>query len=70
MILPDMQNPETNPILTPVPTVITPKIRKPKWEKALPTSYTIVAAEGSSTFLKLKVEIETTDTVERSWSPH
>ena len=48
-----------------VTTPVTPKIRKSKWEKALPQKLTIAAAEGFSTSLNLKVEIETTDTTER-----
>ena len=48
-----------------VTTPVTPKIRKSKWEKALPQKLTIAAAEGISTSLNLKVEIETTDTTER-----
>ena len=43
----------------------TPRAQKPKWEKTLPKKLTVAAMEGISTSLKLKVEIETTDTVER-----
>ena len=43
---------------------MTPKVQKPKWEKALPESYTI-SAIGESNSLKLKVELKTTDTSER-----
>lgn len=64
-ILPDVQNSETIPILTPVLTVLIPKVRKLKWEKALPASYTIATTEGSPTLLKVKVEIETINTVEK-----
>ena len=44
-----------------------PKSPKTKWEKALPGKLTIATAEEASTSLKLKVEIETTDTVERKF---
>ena len=59
-MLPDMQKPERQ---TPVP-VTTPKIQKLKWEKALPKKYFIATVEQSLTSLKLKVEIETIDTLE------
>ena len=49
----------------PVTTPVTLRIWKSKWEKALPEKLTIAAAEGISTSLNLKVEIETTDTAER-----
>ena len=57
-----MQNSEKNinPPLTPTAT----PIQKPKWEKALPEKYTILAI-GESNSLKVKVELETTDTLER-----
>ena len=55
----------TVPVPMPVITPITPRIQKSKWEKALPEKLTIAAAEGISTSLNLKVEIETTNTVER-----
>ena len=42
-------------------------MRKPKWEKALPKSYIIAAMEENPTSLKLKVEIETTDTAETKY---
>jgi hypothetical protein len=38
----------------------------PKWERLLPKKFTVTATEGNPTSLKLKVEIETTDTAERS----
>ena len=55
---------------TPLPAInllpiLTPKVRKPRWQKTLPKVLTIAAAEEISTSLRLKVEIETTDTVER-----
>ena len=43
-----------------------PRIQKPKWEKALPKKYTI-SATGESNSLKLKAELETTDTSERKY---
>ena len=43
----------------------TPRAWKQKWEKTLPKRLTVAATEGISTSLKLKVEIETTDTAER-----
>ena len=57
-------NPPPISISIPVPA---PSLRmwKPKWEKALPKSYIIAAMEEKPTSLKLKVEIETTDTVEK-----
>ena len=61
-ILPDVQNSEK---LIPVPASIpVPKVRKSKWEKALPKKYHITTAEQSLYSLKLKVEIETIDTLE------
>ena len=36
-----------------------------KWEKLLPKEFIIAATEGNPTLLKLKVEIETTDTAEK-----
>ena len=61
-MLPDVQNPEKQ-IPVPIPAT-TPKIRKSKWEKALPKKYFIATVEQSLTSLKLKVEIETIDTLE------
>ena len=40
------------------------KTRHPKWEKLLPKKFIIAAMEKNPTLLKLKVKIETTDTVE------
>ena len=61
-ILPDVQNPEKQ-ILIPAPAPA-PKVQKLKWEKALPKKYVIATTEQSLTSLKLKVEIETIDTLE------
>jgi len=49
--------------LTVVPTEIT-RNRCPKWERQLPSKLVIASAEDGSTSLKLKVELETTDTGE------
>jgi hypothetical protein len=38
----------------------------PKWERLPPKKFTVAAMEGNFTSPKLKVEIETTDTAERS----
>ena len=43
----------------------TPRVRKSKWEKALPKTLTIATIGGISTSLNLKVEIETIDMAER-----
>ena len=59
---PDIQNPEEIPIPAPI---IIPKIWKLKWEKVLPKQYFIATVEQSLNSLKLKVEIETTDTLEQ-----
>src|SRR5271168_2539396 len=37
---------------------------RPKWERPLPSKFVIAAMDGSSTSLKLKVELETTDATE------
>ena len=60
-ILPDMQKPEKQ---IPVP-ITAQKIQKSKWEKALPKKYFIATMEQSLMSLKLKVEIETIDTLEQ-----
>ena len=60
----DVQNPD-------LPSTSIPRINSyarthcSKWEKLLPKRFIIAAAEGSPTLLKLKVEIETTDTAEK-----
>ena len=59
----DMQKVEENP--TPIPTPLIPKVWKPKWEKALLQKFIRAAMEETPNSLKLKVEIETTDTVEK-----
>ena len=43
-------------------SVLTPRVQKPKWEKTLPKTLTLANMEGISTSLRLKVEIETTNT--------
>ena len=57
------QTPNPLPASIPIPTLPL-RTWKPKWEKALPKSYIIVAMEENPTSLKLKVEIETMDTAE------
>ena len=55
-------------VLGPAPKqtpVMTPRIQKLKWEKILPKAYTIASVEGGTNSLKLKMEIETTDTVQK-----
>ena len=52
------------PSPAPKPVLATPKPRRQNWEKAMPESYCI-SAVGESNSLKLKVELETTDTSER-----
>src|SRR5271154_3693373 len=37
---------------------------RPKWEKPLPSKFIIAATEGNPTSLKLKIELETTNTAE------
>ena len=70
MISSDVQKPEDtpNPTLTPKLALVhvsAAKLQKPKWEKILPKAYTIASAEGNPKSLKLKVEIETTDTAQK-----
>ena len=58
----DMQNPVSeNPTVVPMEKI---RNRCPKWEQWLPSKLVIASAEDSSTSLKLKVELETTDTGE------
>ena len=58
----DMQNSiSKNP--TVIPTEIT-RNRRPKWERQLPSKLVIASADDGCTSLKLKVELETTDTGE------
>ena len=61
-----MQKPKETftPPSIPMSALMTPKVQKPKWERALPESYTI-SVIGESSSLKLKVELETMDTSER-----
>ena len=66
MNLLDVQKPKETftPPSVPMSAPLTLKVRKPKWEKALPESYTI-SAIGESSSLKLKVKLETMDTSEK-----
>jgi len=58
----DMQNPiSKNLIVTPTEIV---RNRHPKWKRQLPSKLVIALAEDGSTSLKLKIELETTDTGE------
>src|SRR5277367_6832380 len=57
-----VQNPQSLP--TPIPYLPQYPAYRPKWERQLPSKFVIAAVEGSSTSLKLKVELETTDTAE------
>jgi len=58
----DVQNSVSeNPIVVPTEIIWN---RRPKWERQLPTKLVIASAEDGSTSLKLKVELETTDTGE------
>jgi len=58
----DVQNPiSENPIVIPMEIVWN---RHPKWEQRLPSKLVIASVEDGSTSLKLKVELETTDTGE------
>ena len=56
-------NPPSVSVPVPAPSS---RMWKPKWEKALPKSYIVVATEEKPTSLKLKVEIETMDTAEKT----
>ena len=58
----DVQNPiSKNLIVTPTEIVWN---RRQKWERRLPSKLVIASSEDGSTSLKLKVELETTDTGE------
>ena len=57
-----VQNPESLP--TTVPHFPQYPAPRPKWERPLPSKFVIAAMDGNSTSLKLKVELETTDTAE------
>jgi len=58
----DVQNPiSKNLIVVPMEIV---RNRCPRWKRQLPSKLVIASAEDGSTLLKLKVELETTDTGE------
>src|SRR5271156_3515728 len=57
-----VQNPQSLP--TPIPYLPQYPAPRPKWERQLPSKFIIAAVEGSFSSLKLKVELETTDTAE------
>ena len=65
----DVQKSETNPVSIPesvsAPTLKTLELWKLKWEKALPKQFTVATTRATSNSLKLKLEIETTNTVEK-----
>jgi hypothetical protein len=61
-----VQTPELAPISTSTPeTPASPRIHLPKWERRLPKKFVIATSETGPTSLRLKVEIETTDTADR-----
>src|SRR6202789_1056477 len=64
METPDVQGTEKPPISA-SPTDSPIRICRPKWERLLPKKFVIAATENNPTALKLKVEIETTDTAEK-----
>src|SRR5271155_6177601 len=57
-----MQIPESLPI--PIPPFPQYPASRPKWEKTLLSKFIIAATEGNPTSLKLKIELETTNTAE------
>src|ERR1700678_813042 len=57
-----VQNSESFPSFTPT-SPLRPDSR-PKWERKLPSKFIVAATEGTANSLKLKVELETTDTAE------
>src|SRR5271155_5594640 len=57
-----VQIPETLP--PSIPLLPQYPASRPKWEKPLPSKFIIAATEGNPTSLKLKIELETTDTAE------
>ena len=57
-----VQNSE--PPSIPTPSTLRPRDTRPKWERRLPSKFVIATTEGSPSSLKLKVELETTDTAE------
>ena len=57
-----VQNSESLP--SPTPTSPLRPNSRPKWERKLPSKFIVAATEGTANSLKLKVELETTDTAE------
>ena len=57
-----VQNPDIPS--NPLPTTTYFQDTRPKWERRLPSKFVVAATEESPTSLKLKVELETTDTAE------
>src|ERR1700678_973205 len=64
METPDVQK-TVKPPISASPTDSPPRIHHPKWKRLLPKKLIIAATESNPTALKLKVEIETTDTAEK-----
>jgi len=58
----DVQNPISKNLIVVLMEIVWN--RRPKWERQLPSKLVIAWVEDSSTSLKLKVELETTDTGE------
>jgi hypothetical protein len=56
------QNSES-PLLS-IPTSPLRSEPRPKWERKLPSKFIIAATEGATNSLKVKVELETTDTAD------
>jgi hypothetical protein len=61
----DMQKPKTL-LISALITNFHAKDRCPEWKRLLPKKCTVAAMEENPTYLKLRVEIETMDTVERT----
>src|ERR1700678_4128207 len=57
-----VQNSESLP--SPTPTSPLRPNSRPKWERKLLSKFIVAATEGTANSLKLKVELETTDTAE------
>jgi hypothetical protein len=60
----NVQKPDLPPIIAPIIDSHV-WVHRPKWEKLLPKKFVIAVTEENPTSLKLKVEIETTDTAEK-----
>ena len=60
----DVQNPLTNSEISEVHQTEAPRSKRPKWERRLPDKL-VIASDDSPTSLRIKVELETTDTGEK-----